>query len=71
MQPQENPARVLLGLHVNSIEGFLLRNLFCLECMAECIVVDISSTREQITFCFDIVLWRLNMTVGGFFYCII
>ena len=29
MQPQEN----LLGLHVNSTEGFLLNNLFCLECI--------------------------------------
>ena len=27
MQPQENPARVLLLLDVNSIEGFLLKDL--------------------------------------------
>ena len=33
MQPQEKSARVLLGLHGNSTEGFLLKNLFCLECM--------------------------------------
>ena len=32
MQPQENPARVLLGLHCNSTEGFYLKNLYCLEC---------------------------------------
>ena len=32
MQPQENPARVLLGLHGNSTQGLLLKNLFCLEC---------------------------------------
>ena len=32
MQPQENPARVLLGLHGDCIEGFLLKNLYCLEC---------------------------------------
>ena len=32
MQPQENPARVLLGLHGNSIEGFFPMNLYCLEC---------------------------------------
>ena len=31
MQPQENPARVLLGLHCDSTEGFILKNLFCLE----------------------------------------
>ena len=30
MQPQENPARVLLGLHGNSTEGFLLKNLYWL-----------------------------------------
>ena len=33
MQPQENPARVLLGLHGNSTERFLLKNLYCLECI--------------------------------------
>ena len=32
MQPQENPARVLLGLHGDCTEGFLLKNLCCLEC---------------------------------------
>ena len=32
MQPQENPARVLLGFHGDSTEGFLLKNLYCLEC---------------------------------------
>ena len=32
MQLQENPARVLLRLHGNSTEGFLLKNLYCLEC---------------------------------------
>ena len=31
MQPQQNPARVLLGLHGNSTERFLLKNLYCLE----------------------------------------
>ena len=34
MQPQENPARVLLGLHGDSTEGFLLKNQYCLECMS-------------------------------------
>ena len=33
MQPQENPARVLQGLHGNSTEGFLQKNLCCLECI--------------------------------------
>ena len=33
MQPQENPARVLLGLHGNSTERFLLKNLCCLDCI--------------------------------------
>ena len=32
IQPQENPARVLLGLHGNSTQGFFLKNLYCLEC---------------------------------------
>ena len=32
MQPRENPARVLLGLHGDCTEGFLLNNLHCLEC---------------------------------------
>ena len=32
MQLQENPARVLLELHGNCTEGFLLRNIYCLEC---------------------------------------
>ena len=32
MQPQENPCRVLLGLHGNSTERFFLKNLYCLEC---------------------------------------
>ena len=32
MQPQENPARVLLGLHGNSTERFFLKSLYCLEC---------------------------------------
>ena len=27
MQPQENPCRVLLGLHGDSTEGFLVKNL--------------------------------------------
>ena len=31
MQPQEDPARVLLGLHGNSTERFFLQNLYCLE----------------------------------------
>ena len=31
MQPRENPAKVLLGLHGDSTEGFLLKNLYCLE----------------------------------------
>ena len=29
MQPQENPARYLLGLHDSSTEGFFLKNLIC------------------------------------------
>ena len=29
MQPQENPARVLLGLHGNSTERFFLKNIEC------------------------------------------
>ena len=33
MQPQENPARILLGLQGGSTEGFLLQNLYCLECI--------------------------------------
>ena len=37
MQPQENPARVLLGLHGDITEGFLLKNLYCLECRFEII----------------------------------
>ena len=32
MQPQENPCRVLLGLHGDCIEGFFLKNLYCLQC---------------------------------------
>ena len=32
MQPQDNPCKVLLGLHGDSTEGFLLKNLYCLEC---------------------------------------
>ena len=35
MQPQENPCRVLLGLHGNSTERFILKNLYCLECMVK------------------------------------
>ena len=31
MQPQENPARVFLGLHGSSTEGLFLKNLYCLE----------------------------------------
>ena len=38
MQPQENPARVLLGLHGNSTEGFFLKNLYCLECISATMV---------------------------------
>ena len=37
MQPQENPARVPLGLHGDITEGFLLKNLYCLECRFEII----------------------------------
>ena len=37
MQPQENPARVLLGLYGNSTEGFLLKNQYCLECTSKSI----------------------------------
>ena len=33
MQPQESLCRVLLGLHGNSTEAFLLKNLYCLECI--------------------------------------
>ena len=33
MQHQENPCRVLLGLHGNSTKGFFLMNLYCLECI--------------------------------------
>ena len=32
MQPQKNPARILLGLHGDRTEGLLLKNLYCLEC---------------------------------------
>ena len=32
MQPQENPAKVLLGLHGNSTEWFFLEKLYGLEC---------------------------------------
>ena len=38
MQPQENPARVLLGLHGDSTEGFCLKNLYCLECRSATMV---------------------------------
>ena len=31
MQPQENPCRILLGLHGNSTEGLFLKNLYCLQ----------------------------------------
>ena len=31
MQPQNNPCRVLLGLHGYCTEGFFLKNLYCLE----------------------------------------
>ena len=30
---QENPARVLQGLHGKSTQGFFLKNLYCLECI--------------------------------------
>ena len=33
MQPQEDPASVLLGLHGDCTIGFLLKNLYCLEYM--------------------------------------
>ena len=33
MQPRDNPARVLLGLHGDSTQGFFLNNLYCLECI--------------------------------------
>ena len=33
MQPQEHPARVLLGLYGDCTEGFFLKNLYCLECI--------------------------------------
>ena len=32
MQPQENPAWVLKGLHDDITEGLVLNNLYCLEC---------------------------------------
>ena len=32
MQPRENPARVPRGLQGDCTEGFLLKNLYCLEC---------------------------------------
>ena len=32
MHPQENPCRVLLGVHGNSNRGLFLKNLYCLEC---------------------------------------
>ena len=35
MQPQENPARVLMVLHGKSTKGFLLKNQYCLECRRE------------------------------------
>ena len=57
MQPQENPARVLLGLHGNNTEGFLLKNLYCLECNVVFGLVEMamsfaewSKTQIQMTF---------------------
>ena len=35
MQPQENPCRVILGLHGDCTEGFFLKNLYCLDCILE------------------------------------
>ena len=34
--PKENHARAVLGLHGNSIEVFLLKNLYCLDTWSTC-----------------------------------
>ena len=63
MQPQENPARVLLGLLGNCTEGLLLMNLYCLECMANIVTVSgcckpkpeamqLNEYRQQSEYCF-------------------
>ena len=53
MRPQENPARVLLGLHGNSTQGFLLNNLYCLECSA---AQDVTSSDDELPQTYSILL---------------
>ena len=48
MQPQENPARVLLVLHGDSTEGFRLKNLYYLECSSLLLRRVSASVRQQI-----------------------
>ena len=47
MQPQENPARVLQGLHGNSTQGFFLEDLYCLECSDAKTGAKTSATHEN------------------------
>ena len=35
MQPLENPCMDILGLHGDSIEGFFLKDLYCLEWISD------------------------------------
>ena len=46
---QENPARVLLGLHSDSTERFLLKNLCCLECILVWLDVESTSMTTSMT----------------------
>ena len=47
MQPQENPCRVLLGLHGDCTEGLFLKNLYCLECTANTNNVTLSKVNPR------------------------
>ena len=60
MQLQENPCSVLLGLHGNSTEGFLLKNLYCLECIYGMYVV-LFSTRMLMAYFIKMWLWTMTI----------
>ena len=49
MQPQENPSRVLQGLHGNSTKGLFLKNRYCLECMHVVFTYIIGIGQQQVT----------------------
>ena len=53
MQPQENPCRVLLGLHGDCTEGFFLKNLYCLDCMTNKSVMTFISV-NKISVCLSV-----------------